>query len=166
MGAFPIYILRHGLAGQFGDYADDRARPLTEAGRQRTTAVAKRLVAIGCNCDVILTSPYQRAAQTAQILHCQFPQADYETLTALQPGGDYLPVNDRLQQIDRTQSVWLIGHEPNLTQIAERLIWGEVRSQLVLKKTGTIRLDAPMQGPTLGQCKLRWLFPAKVLLGH
>ncbi|MBE9028670.1 phosphohistidine phosphatase SixA [filamentous cyanobacterium LEGE 11480] len=164
MPSFPIYIIRHGLAGQFGDYSDDAQRPLTNPGRLKTTQVAQRLKTLDVQLDHILTSPYQRAAQTAAILHQQYPQAQLETLPALQPGGNFTQLLDRLQHHDRRQSIAIVGHEPDLSHTAERLIWGEIRSRLILKKTGIIRLEAPITGDLLGHCELRWLIPAKVLL--
>jgi phosphohistidine phosphatase len=164
MKPFAIYLIRHGLAGQFGDYADDALRPLTPAGITKVEQVAQRLPVLDVQIDRILTSPYNRAAQTAAIIHQQYPHAQLETIAALAPDGDFQPLYDRLNQLDRTQSIAIVGHEPHLTQTAEQLIWGTVISRLILKKTGIIRLDAPFSGELLGQCELRWLLPAKVLL--
>jgi len=36
-----LYFVRHGLAGQSGDYLNDRERPLTEEGRAKTAKVAQ-----------------------------------------------------------------------------------------------------------------------------
>jgi phosphohistidine phosphatase len=164
MKPFAIYFIRHGLAGQFGDVADDARRPLTAAGIAKVEQVAQRLPAFDVQLDRILTSPYDRAAQTAAIIHQQYPHAQLETIADLAPDGDFMPLYDRLNQHDRTQSIAIVGHEPNLSAIAEQLIWGTVTSRIILKKTGIIRLDAPASGPLLGQCELRWLLPAKVLL--
>jgi phosphohistidine phosphatase len=164
MKTFPIYLMRHGLAGQFGDVADDAQRPLTAAGHTKVTQVAQRLPALDVQLDLILTSPYQRAAQTATIVHQQYPHAHLETVNDLAPEGDLSALADRLNQLDRAQSLILVGHEPNLSQIAEQLIWGTVISRIMLKKTGIIRLDGPLTGELLGACELRWLLPAKVLL--
>jgi phosphohistidine phosphatase len=166
MKPFAIYFIRHGLAGQFGDYADDARRPLTAAGITKVEQVAQRLPALDVQLDRILTSPYDRAAQTAAILHQQYPQAALETIPELAPDGEFQPLYDRINQHDRTQSLAIVGHEPNLTQTAAQLLWGwgGIHSRLVLKKTGIIRLDAPAAGELLGMCELRWLLPAKVLL--
>jgi phosphohistidine phosphatase len=166
MKTFSIYCLRHGLAGQFGDYDDDAARPLTTMGQHKVMQVCQRLPQLDVELDRILTSPYQRAAQTAAILHQQYPKAQLETVDALAPDGDFAALYDRLNRHDRTQNLAIVGHEPNLSQTAAQLMWGsgEIHSRLVLKKTGIIRLDAPASGELLGQCELRWLLPAKVLL--
>jgi phosphohistidine phosphatase len=165
MKTFPIYIMRHGLAGQFGDYEDDSQRPLTQAGQLKTAQVAQRLLSLGVQLDLILTSPYCRATQTAEILHQHYPNAQLEVVPDLQPGGDFQPLIDRLNQREQPGYLAIVGHEPDLSAAAERLIWGEVRSRIILKKSGIIRLDAPATGNLVGHCQLRWLLPAKVLLG-
>jgi phosphohistidine phosphatase len=164
MKPFTIYLIRHGLAGQFGDYADDTQRPLTAAGISKVEQVAQRLPGLAVQLDLILTSPYNRAAQTAEILHKQYSHAQLETIADLAPDGDFTRLYNRLNRLDRTQSIAIVGHEPNLSQTAEQLIWGTITSRLILKKTGILRLDAPFSGELLGACELRWLLPAKVLL--
>ena len=46
---------------------DDAERPLTNEGRKQVRLVAKKLTRLGVKPDVILTSPYARAVQTAAI---------------------------------------------------------------------------------------------------
>lgn len=164
MKTFTLYIMRHGLAGQFGDYTDDSQRPLTDEGRRKTAQVAQKLPRLDVKIDLILTSPYRRAAETAEIVHRSYPQATVESAPYLQPGGNFEQLLDRLNTLEHPCCPVIVGHEPSLSAAAERLIWGEVRSSLVLKKTGIIRLDAPATGHLLGNCQLRWLLPAKVLL--
>jgi phosphohistidine phosphatase len=62
-----LYFVRHGLAGQSGDYLNDGERPLTEEGRAKTAKIAQRLGQLGVKFDLILTSPLVRAVQTAEI---------------------------------------------------------------------------------------------------
>ena len=51
-----LYLIRHGIAAERGTYRVDDDRPLTDAGRARTRAVALRLLALGCQTDKIFTS--------------------------------------------------------------------------------------------------------------
>ena len=44
MPPIELYIIRHGLAGEHGTYANDYDRPLTAEGQTKTKAVAKRLL--------------------------------------------------------------------------------------------------------------------------
>jgi phosphohistidine phosphatase len=166
MTTFQLYFIRHGLAGQLGDYDDDRQRPLTNAGRVKTQQVVDGLKRLDVKCDRIFTSPYLRAQQTAEILVQRGLGDQVEPVSALEPDGSFDALLAALMALDRTQdlSVAIVGHEPNLSQAAEQLVWGSVRSRLVLKKAGVIFLEGPTSGDIVGECMLRWLVAPKVLL--
>jgi phosphohistidine phosphatase len=164
MTTFTIYFVRHGLAGQFGDYSDDTVRPLTSAGQAKTRKVAERLKALDVKFDRILSSPYIRAHQTATILQSAKLGSNIETADFLQPEQPFAPLLEWLEQVDRAQTVAIVGHEPNLSTAAEELVFGQPIHRLVLKKAGVIALDAPAQGDLRGHCGLRWLLAPKILL--
>lgn len=160
-----LYIIRHGLAGQHGDYADDTQRPLTDEGKTKTRQVAKRLQELGLRFDRMLTSPLVRASQTAEILQSEKLTKQLETVDYLAPGGDikaFLPTLEAWRSSDKTLAI--VGHEPSLSGWAELLIWGEVRQKIVLKKAGAIGLLIPDQGAILARCQLFWLTPPRFLL--
>jgi len=166
---FEIYLVRHGLAGQFGDYEDDSRRPLTEDGQKKTRKVAQRLRDLGLHFDRIYTSPYERADQTAQILQSVLQSGhlgqSIERCEDLQPDGDRTRSIDQLSH-DREagRRVAIVGHEPDLSQLAETLVFGSVQERLVLKKAGIIGLMAPIEGELVGQCQLFWLVPPRLLM--
>jgi phosphohistidine phosphatase len=160
-----IYLVRHGLAGQFGEYEDDSMRPLTEDGMKKTHRVAKRLGELGLSFDRILTSPYQRAYQTAQILQEAGLSTSIDTLDTLQPGGDQAITIESVSQIrSEDLRVAIVGHEPDLSQLASTLIIGHSCENLTLKKAGIIGLSAPIEGELIGHCQLFWLTPPRLLL--
>jgi phosphohistidine phosphatase len=164
MPQFRLYFIRHGLAGQFGDYADDAMRPLTSEGRSKTQKVAQRLKVMELAFDRIITSPYVRAHQTAEILQAVELGKTIETADFLQPEGEFEPLFDWLMQVDRSQAIAIVGHEPNLSNAAEHLIFGHTRQRLVLKKAGVIAINAPIEGDLRGHCELLWLVSPKLLL--
>lgn len=162
-----LYIIRHGLAGDHGSYANDEQRPLTDEGQQKTRQVAKRLQALGLKFDWILTSPLVRARQTAEILRDVGLGADLEESGLLAPEGrlqDWLSWYKQWQESDG-KCLALVGHEPNLSAWAEQLIWGDVRHHLVLKKAGVVGINLPDRGSPLGMGELFWLTPPRLLLG-
>ena len=59
-----LVFLRH---GQAGTAATDAERPLTELGRSQAEQSAKRLAQEGFVPDIIISSPYKRAMETAEI---------------------------------------------------------------------------------------------------
>ena len=66
---YSLYLVRHAIAAERGDeYPDDSKRPLTVAGIARFRKVARGLVGWASTSISILTSPFERARQTADIL--------------------------------------------------------------------------------------------------
>src|SRR5207249_3311762 len=65
-----LFILRHGLAVEPGtrDYPNDADRPLTAEGRSKLRQIAQAMKKLELEFDVILSSPYTRARQTAEIV--------------------------------------------------------------------------------------------------
>src|ERR1700733_5168555 len=64
-----LYLIRHGIAVDREDpnCPPDTERPLTPKGRKRSHAAALGLRALDVKPDAVLTSPWLRAAQTAEI---------------------------------------------------------------------------------------------------
>ena len=64
-----IYIVRHGIAIDREDRKcpPDPERYLTEEGIEKTKRVAAAVAALGASPDLLLSSPYVRAMQTAEI---------------------------------------------------------------------------------------------------
>ncbi len=161
-----IYLIRHGLAGQFGDCEDDALRPLSEIGVKKTTKVAQRLKELGLRFNVILTSSYARSMETAIILQSIGLSETLEAIDELKPAGNIESIIEHLQSMrDRIQSIAVVGHEPDLTRLAAQLIVGRNCENLVLKKAGVMGLSTPVDGDLTGQCQLFWLSPPRLLLG-
>jgi phosphohistidine phosphatase len=164
MSAIDLYLIRHGLAGQLGDYVNDDERPLTDEGKRKTKQVAKRLVELGVMVDLILTSPLVRAQQTADILK----EAGLSKSLAV---ADYLAtgnMDDWLTWFEGwrspAKSLALVGHEPTLSAWAELLTVGSATGNLVLKKAGVIGLMVPVEESPIGHSQLFWLTPPRLLL--
>ncbi len=158
-----IYLIRHGLAGQHGDYENDRDRPLTPEGQEKTHRIAKRLNALNIQTELILTSPYQRAHQTAQILLKEDLSNHLETADFLEPDQSFDPLHQWLTHWPG-KSLIIVGHEPNLSTAAAHLIHGPSNNNIQLKKAGIIGLETPSKGEILGRSTLFWLTPPRLLL--
>jgi phosphohistidine phosphatase len=166
MATTELYIIRHGLAGEHGTYANDDERPLTDEGIKKTKRVAKRLHELDLQFELILTSPLVRARQTAEILKDANLSHQLQESAYLAPQGDFNGWLDWLRQW-RAQGgnrLAIVGHEPSLSEWAERLVWGEARQQLILKKAGVIGLNLPEQGSPVENSQLFLLMPPKFLL--
>src|SRR5215216_3073244 len=69
-----LYIVRHAIAVERGAPSsdDDSQRPLTDAGRKKMKKIVKGVRQFKIELDVILSSPYVRARDTAMILANEF----------------------------------------------------------------------------------------------
>ncbi|MBE9115396.1 phosphohistidine phosphatase SixA [Lusitaniella coriacea LEGE 07157] len=158
-----LYLIRHGIAAERGTYENDDERPLIEVGRKKTHKVARRFSKIGVRFDVILTSPFLRARQTAQILKDAGLSTTIEECASLAPDGD---LQTWVQGFpwDNPPRLALVGHQPDLGNWAELLVWGVAREKLILKKAGAIGLKLPETFNPVGQSELFLLTSPKWLL--
>ena len=152
-----LYLIRHGIAAERGTYTNDAERPLTDKGRQKTKKVAQRLYDIGLRFDLILTSPLLRASQTAEILQNSGLTEQVEISFYLAPGGniqDWLHWLSQWRDSDPGKYLALVGHQPNLGNWAELLVWGKVTGQILVKKAGVIGITLPKTGTPIGNSEL------------
>ncbi|WP_421657354.1 phosphohistidine phosphatase SixA [Leptothermofonsia sp. ETS-13] len=167
MATLDLYIIRHGLAGERGTYANDDERPLTSEGKKKTRQIARRLAELDVQFDLILTSPLVRAKQTAEILLEAGLAQSLEEAGYLAPGGDIDAWIDWLQTWRQSgkSNLALVGHEPDLSEWAETLVWGKPKGAFILKKAGVIGLTLPEAGSPIANSELFWLSPPRFLLG-
>ena len=161
-----LYLIRHGIAAAPESYETDEERPLTDEGVEKTKKVAKRLSQLKLHFDLILTSPLLRARQTALILQTAGLSSQIEESDHLGFDGDiynWLPWLEIWQQKGGS-CLALVGHEPNLSNWAETLVWGSPRGSLIVKKAGVIGLTLPQTGSPVGHSYLFWLVPPRLLL--
>ena len=129
-----LVLLRHGIAEPRLAGEDHPDRPLTAAGRQRTQLVMAALVQRGLRLDHLLSSPYRRALQTAELALAAGLAPGLGVDERLKPGG---PLQPLLTAFDGR--LGLVGHEPDLGDLACALV-GCPPGGLVLKKAGVSQL--------------------------
>jgi phosphohistidine phosphatase len=158
-----LYLVRHAIAAERGpNYPDDRERPLTSEGIARFKQSVEGLKDLDCSVDLVLTSPLVRAAHTAELLVAGLKSKPRtEQLDALAPGGRLSAVLEAVRSFaKRYRRIALVGHEPDLGELAAKLL--QARGEVEFKKGAVccIQLDGAM--PT-GPGILRWLLPPKAL---
>jgi len=158
-----LWLLRHGIAQERHPDRPDAGRALTPAGRRRTAAVLERLVAAGLRADRLLSSPYCRARQTAELALAAGLAPQLELAEVLAPGGDPLPLlaTGWPPPVSR---LLLVGHEPDLGDLAARLI-GAAPGAIPLRKAGLAVLRLPPGPPGAATASLRLLLTPRLLLG-
>lgn len=164
-----IYLLRHAIAVDRGTpgYERDSDRPLTRKGRKRMRAAAAGMRAMGVEADLLLTSPYLRARETAaivaEVLGAERVLEETDALAAdREPQG---VVEDLRRRPDLPDRVLLVGHEPMLSAIASLLLCGEEGLDMTLKKGGLCCLS--VDHVSAGRCaRLEWLMGPRHLEGR
>ena len=162
MATLELYLIRHGVAAERGaDYPDDSKRPLTSDGMSRMRKEAKALAALGVDFDHILSSPLVRTKQTADILAQAMPsQPSVTTSDSLAPAGTPTAVFQELGKHMRKARIAVVGHEPNIGELAARLIGS--RTPIEFKKGAICRIDFEVFPPK-GHGHLRWFVTPRML---
>jgi phosphohistidine phosphatase len=168
-----LYLIRHGIAVNLDttpldSTITDELRPLTKEGRNKLKQVAEKLQVSGLKFDLIITSPLIRAKQTTDLLIDRQLGGHLEISPHLAPTGN-LPAwltewEKRSRDNLPISKLALVGHEPNLSQWAELLVFGRIYNQLVLKKGGIIGLKFPNDKIAIGTAQLHCLIPPKYLV--
>ncbi|MDC0832458.1 Phosphohistidine phosphatase SixA [Geitlerinema sp. FC II] len=163
-----LYLIRHGIAADRAEYSNDEERPLTEIGKKKTKKVASRLKAFDLKFDLLLSSPLVRARQTADILKDTGLCDDVEIFDPLVPEGaiqEWMAWWDTWKaEKGNRGAIALVGHQPDLGNWAEILVWGDAGERLIVKKAGVIGIELPESGSPVGRSLLFWLAPPRFLL--
>ncbi len=139
-----IYFMRHGLAVQRGSpgYQDDSERPLTDVGRKKLLAVCGGLDHLEPDWDLIVSSPYVRAKQTAEVVAEYFGMSHLvQESEVLIPGHTLHALSSFLSSLVPVRSLLLVGHEPLLSQNISAYIFGSPHGRILMKKAGVACLE-------------------------
>jgi phosphohistidine phosphatase len=161
-----LYIVRHAIAVERGTpgLEDDSERPLTDDGRRRFAKCGRGLKLLGVKLDLILSSPYVRARQTAETLAMELgmPTARIGFSDALLPMSKPEELLMEINQKHQVDNLAVVGHEPHLSSLMSYLLTGGTEMPTTLKKGGVCLLQIdPMQ---VAPCAtLEWLLTPKQL---
>ena len=158
--------MRHAIASKRDAerWPDDSQRPLTPEGVERFRRAARGLAMIVPSVESLLSSPYSRAWQTAEILdeETRWPAPEpREELAAGRPPDEGAALIEEIE----AESVALVGHEPSLSLLASFLMTGDHDlARLDLKKGGAAFLELPDRADANGGTAiLRWSLSPKIL---
>lgn len=159
-----VYLLRHGLAVDRDTraFAEDSERPLTPKGERKLWQVAEAMEALELSFDLILSSPFVRARQTAEIVAEAFnARKKLQFSDSLTPGGNAKELIELLNRLEPApEAVLLVGHEPYLSELISLLISGHSKALVMMKKGGLCKLE--VEALKLGRCAaLAWLLTPK-----
>jgi phosphohistidine phosphatase len=161
-----LYVVRHAIAAKRDaeQWPDDSKRPLTDEGSTRFRRAAAGLRRLVPQVDVVLSSEYTRAWQTAELLHDVTGWPAPEKLTELEATESAADLAKALGR--RTEeSIALVGHEPQLSRLTSLLLSGSETTVRVEPKKGGVIAIVFDGSPDPGAGTLAWNATPKILRG-
>lgn len=161
-GEYWLYLMRHGIAVERGSggILDDAKRPLTPDGKKRVREIAEGLLRIGLELDWIVTSPLVRAVETAELVgEALGRNVPMDFCEAMKPGGSAEALLKFLAHQPARRRVICVGHEPDLGELAARLIGAGRAANLGFKKGGCCLIRFEVFPPRQPGELLWWLTP-------
>ncbi len=157
-----LYLVRHALAADRGDaYPDDNLRPLTPKGIARFRKAVEGLARLDVSIDTVLTSPLVRARQTAEILVKGLAGSPpLVEIAELRPGGRFDRLVNEVAGCKDCTAIALVGHEPDIGEIAGRLLGAS--GSVPFNKGAVCRIDFD-EWPPHGPGRLRWFATQRIL---
>lgn len=159
-----LYIVRHGIAIDREDpkCPADAERFLTEEGIEKTQQVAKGVAEVGAVPDLIISSPYVRALQTAEIFAEQlgYSKQKIRKSDLLLPGAEPLQLFRELAKDKDLSTVFVFGHAPHLDDLVATAV-GSKHHISSLKKAGVALVELRRLTPPSGE--LIWMATPKLL---
>jgi phosphohistidine phosphatase len=158
---YQLCIMRHGIAVPRGapEYPDDSRRPLTTEGREKAEEIAKGLKRI-FEPDWIVSSPLVRAAETARIVAGGLgSNVPVDQSLTLSPGSEPEDLVAYLAKHKNRQRVMVVGHEPDLGELAARFLGAGRRTRLSFKKGGCCLICFDQFPPRSAGELVWWLTP-------
>ena len=149
-----LYLVRHAAAIARGAQVVDEHRYLIPRGRESFRLTAKKMARKGNMPDAIITSPLVRAVQTAEILAEALAfKGKLVVSQELAPGFDPAKLNRILASFKGTRKLALVGHEPDLGEVAGTLL--KLTRPLPFKKGMVVCLKIPPTKRT--RASLKWI---------
>ena len=162
-----VVIVRHAVAFDRDptQWPDDRQRPLTEEGEKKMRRAARGLKSLVPQVDVLLSSPWKRAWQTAEVLHEEAGWPSPKSCEALEGDRNHRGTLTVLREYASAGTVALVGHEPHSHRLASYLLTGDAARVVLEFKKGAaaaLLIESPLRA---GTARLLWFLPPRALRG-
>jgi phosphohistidine phosphatase len=156
-----LYLLRHAIAEDHSSSGRDADRALTEEGRVKLHRVLKRAASAGVSPSLIISSPYKRALETAEIaasaLHYE---GEILRSGSLIPDSSPPSVWSEIRSHHHEEAILLAGHEPLFSATVAFLL-GSSHAMVEFKKAALVRIDLHGFGAE-PQGVLQWMLTPKL----
>ena len=139
-----IYLLRHGIAE---NSTPDSDRALTAEGREKLRRVLARARAADVAPSLILTSPYRRAVETAEVaVEVLGYHGKIVKTRALVPEASPFDTWEEIRKRPDESAILLASHEPLMSSLAAFLL-ASPGLAVDMKKAALVRVDCDRLGP-------------------
>ncbi|HLZ92389.1 MAG TPA: histidine phosphatase family protein [Candidatus Acidoferrum sp.] len=159
-----LYIVRHGIAIDREDpkCPPEAERYLTEEGMERTRQMAKSVAALEAHADLMVSSPFVRAKQTASIFAAalEYPEDKIRESESLLPGAEPATFLRELAREKNASSIFCFGHAPHVDGLLASAL-GVKGHVTAMKKAGVALVELRRFSPPAG--RLIWLVTPKLL---
>jgi len=151
-----IYLLRHGIAEEPRPGLADPERALTTEGREKLRRVLKQARRAGVAPSLILSSPYRRAVETADVAKEALGYGGKVVRTrALTPAASPFDAWEEIRARKDEPAILLASHEPLMSGLAAFLL-DSPSMQIDMKKAALVRVDCDRFGPE-SRGVLKWM---------
>lgn len=161
-----LVLIRHAIAEDREAFAssgqDDSRRPLTKEGRWKMERNVHGLRRAVRAFDLLASSPFLRATQTAKIVAEEYGGLTVTTTPCLTPDAPLESFLTWLRHQRQVETVAVVGHDPHLPLLGTWLLTGARDPHLELRKGGACLLE--FAGPAkAGAAQLLWSLTPAVL---
>jgi phosphohistidine phosphatase len=159
-----LFVIRHAVAEDAEPGQEDSARKLTSDGKRKFRRAVQGLRELDWCFDRILTSPWARALETAELLGplTDGPTIATDLLTDKPRPELFALIAETTAQPRKQHATAVVGHEPWLSELVGWLTFGDPHhgEALDIKKGGVIWLEG---NAVPGGMMLRAMLPPKLL---
>lgn len=154
-----LYLLRHADAI---DHAEtDMGRYLSEKGIAQAKVVGKFCRENDIAPDIVLSSPYRRTEETANIVAKKLENAEVLIAPFLSSGMVPAAALEGLAPYSHLHTVMIVGHEPDFGLLAARLLGLPEPRRLHIRKASLTLLE--LTELEAGAATLHFVIPAKFM---
>jgi len=136
-----LAIIRHGKSSWEDPTLSDRQRPLLQKGKNRTKKIGQYLREVNLIADAFISSPAERAKQTAVII-ANILEYDIDDILLEEEfyfDGSKAIINTILNFDNQWNTVFIFGHNPDFTSVSK--YFSPKENFFYLPTTGTVILD-------------------------
>ena len=155
-----LYFLRHANAGtSLTNLIQDEKRALDELGIEQSHRMGKAMKALKIELDAIISSPLERAKQTAALVAEELGFGKSLLLeNSLRPDAEFEDFRALMRRHAKQKAIMVVGHNPTLSEFLAKLVSDEAAdSTIELKKGALAKMEIEKRRPGL-----QWILTPKI----